>query len=67
MYMRYAEKMRWKTELMGASISDFGGFKEVVLLVEGKGRFQRLQYESGVHRVRGSRKPSLRGGFIRPL
>ncbi len=51
MYMRYAEKMRWKTELMGASISDLGGFKEVVLLVEGKTAFQRLQYESGVHRV----------------
>ena len=51
MYMKYAEKMRWKTELMGASISDLGGFKEVILLVEGKYAYRRLQYESGVHRV----------------
>jgi peptide chain release factor 1 len=51
MYMKYAEKMKWKTELMGASISDFGGFKEAVLLLEGKTAYQRLQYESGVHRV----------------
>jgi peptide chain release factor 1 len=51
MYMRYAEKMKWKTELMGASFSSLGGFKEVVLLVESKDAFPRLKYESGVHRV----------------
>ncbi len=51
MYMKYAEKMRWKTELMSASASSLGGFKEVVLLVESKEAFPRLRYESGVHRV----------------
>ena len=51
MYMRYAEKMKWKTELMGASFSSLGGFKEVVLLVESPDAYPRLKYESGVHRV----------------
>jgi peptide chain release factor 1 len=51
MYMRYAEKMKWKTELMGASLSSLGGFKEVVLLVESPNAYPRLKYESGVHRV----------------
>ena len=51
MYMKYAEKMKWKTELMGASLSSLGGFKEVVLLVESPDAYPRLKYESGVHRV----------------
>lgn len=51
MYMKYAEKMRWKTELLSASISDMGGFKEVVVALESPDAFRRLKYESGVHRV----------------
>jgi peptide chain release factor 1 len=51
MYMRYAETMQWKTELMSSSISDFGGFREVIALIEGKEAYNMLQYESGVHRV----------------
>ncbi len=51
MYMKYAEKMKWKTELMGASASSLGGFKEVVLLVDSREAYPRLKYESGVHRV----------------
>jgi len=51
MYMKYAEKMRWKTELMSASTSDLGGLKEVVLVVESKDAYNKLKYESGVHRV----------------
>jgi peptide chain release factor 1 len=51
MYMKYAEKMRWKTELMSASASALGGFKEVVLLVDSRDAYPRLRYESGVHRV----------------
>ncbi len=51
MYMKYAEKMRWKTELLNMSMSDLGGFKEVVVAVEAPEAFQRLRYESGVHRV----------------
>jgi peptide chain release factor 1 len=51
MYMRYAEKMRWKTELLNMSLSDLGGFKEVVAVIESKDAYPRLRYESGVHRV----------------
>jgi peptide chain release factor 1 len=51
MYTKYAEKMRWKTELLNMSISDLGGFKEVVMAIEAPDAFQRLKFESGVHRV----------------
>lgn len=51
MYMRYAETMRWKTELMSSSVSDLGGFREVIMVIEGKDAWNTLQYESGVHRV----------------
>ncbi|MDR1067373.1 MAG: peptide chain release factor 1 [Clostridiales bacterium] len=51
MYTRYAERLRWKTELMSVSESDVGGVKEVVFQINGKGAFSRLKYESGVHRV----------------
>ena len=50
-YMKFAERMRWKTEVMSSSISDLGGFKEVIVVIEGKDAFSTLQYESGVHRV----------------
>jgi peptide chain release factor 1 len=43
--------MRWKTEVLSMSPSDMGGFKEVVMAVEAVGAFQKLKYESGVHRV----------------
>ncbi|HNS13933.1 MAG TPA: peptide chain release factor 1 [Syntrophorhabdaceae bacterium] len=51
MYMKYAENMRWKTEIMTVSMSDLGGLKEVILMMEGKDAFSMLRYESGVHRV----------------
>ncbi len=51
MYRRYAESRGWKWELMDAHPSDLGGFKEVIVGIEGEGVFRRLQYESGVHRV----------------
>ncbi len=51
MYMRFAETMKWKTELMSSSISDLGGFREVILVIEGKDAYNMLQHESGVHRV----------------
>jgi peptide chain release factor 1 len=51
MYMKYAEKMRWKTELLNMSMSDMGGFKEVVVAVESPDAYQKLKHESGVHRV----------------
>ena len=51
MYQRYAEGQGWRVELISASASDAGGFKEAVASVEGRGVFAKLKFESGVHRV----------------
>jgi len=51
MYQRYAETQGWRVEIISASASDVGGFKEVVASVTGQGVFARLKFESGVHRV----------------
>ena len=51
MYSRYAEIKRWKTEILSQHITGIGGFKEIIILVEGQMVFSRLKYESGVHRV----------------
>jgi len=51
MYSRYAENKRWHIDIMSSNITDIGGVKEVVLLIEGRGAYSRLKYESGVHRV----------------
>jgi peptide chain release factor 1 len=51
MYQRYAEGQGWRVELISASDSDAGGYKEVVASVTGQGVFAKLKFESGVHRV----------------
>ena len=51
MYQRYAETQGWKVELISASDSEVGGYKEVVASITGAGVFAKLKYESGVHRV----------------
>lgn len=52
MYTRYAERCNWKVEMISSNISGgIGGFKEVILSIEGIGAYSRLKYESGVHRV----------------
>jgi peptide chain release factor 1 len=51
MYIRYAERKGWQTEVLDASESERGGFKEVVFEIRGDGAYSRLKYESGVHRV----------------
>ena len=51
MYSRYAERRRWKTEIMSSTPSDMGGFKEISFMIMGQGAYSRLKYESGVHRV----------------
>ena len=60
MYLRYAEANGWKVELTSVSESGLGGFKECVFLVNGKGAYSRLKYESGVHRVQ--RVPETESG-----
>ena len=51
MYMHYAEKQNWKTEIVSESITDLKGYKEIIVHIKGKGVFGALQKESGVHRV----------------
>src|ERR671919_1283181 len=51
MYSRYAEKQRWKFEVLEASESGIGGLKEAIVLIEGDKVYSRLKHESGVHRV----------------
>jgi peptide chain release factor 1 len=51
MYLRYAERCGWRTEVMSESASDLGGYKEVVFRIEGDGVYGRLKFESGGHRV----------------
>jgi peptide chain release factor 1 len=51
MYLRYAERRGWRTELMSHSESELGGYREVVARIEGDGVFGRLKFESGAHRV----------------
>jgi len=51
MYSRYAERSRWKTEILSSNENDLGGFKEVAFMIHGKNAYSRLKYESGVHRV----------------
>ncbi len=51
MYARYAERRRWKMEVMTTSESEAGGVKEIIAEVRGDGAYSRLKYESGVHRV----------------
>ena len=51
MYTRYAERNRWKTELVEINETGIGGIKEAVMLIKGKGAYSRLKYESGAHRV----------------
>ena len=51
MYLRYAEARRWKTQIMSESVSEQGGYREVVVRVVGRKAYSRLKFESGGHRV----------------
>jgi peptide chain release factor 1 len=51
MYTRFAERQGWKLEVMSMSEGTAGGFKEVIILVDGKDVFSKMKFESGVHRV----------------
>ncbi|NLP44728.1 MAG: peptide chain release factor 1 [Peptococcaceae bacterium] len=60
MYTKYAEHQNWKTEVLSASYTDIGGFKEIIFMIEGHGAYSRLKFESGVHRVQ--RIPTTESG-----
>ena len=50
-YVRYAESKGWKVEIISSNENNFGGYKEVIALIKGKGAYTRLKYEGGTHRV----------------
>jgi peptide chain release factor 1 len=60
MYSRYAERNRWKVEMLNSNETDIGGYKEVAFMIQGQGAYSRLKFESGVHRVQ--RIPSTESG-----
>lgn len=60
MYARFAERNRWKVELISVNESGIGGYKEVVFMITGQGAYSKLKYESGVHRVQ--RVPATESG-----
>lgn len=51
MYTRYAEANRWRTEVIEATTTGVGGFKEVIFMIHGKGAYSKLKFENGAHRV----------------
>ena len=60
MYGRYAEEQGWKVDIMDSHYTDIGGIKELIFVVDGKGAYSKLKYESGVHRVQ--RVPTTESG-----
>jgi peptide chain release factor 1 len=50
-YCRFTEKVGWRVEIMEEHASEVGGFKEIIAIIEGRGAYSKLKYESGVHRV----------------
>jgi peptide chain release factor 1 len=59
MYSRYAESQGWRVEAMSSNPTGLGGFKEIIALIEGRGVYSRMKFESGVHRVQ--RVPATEG------
>lgn len=51
MYTKYAEQCRWKTEILSCHEGEHGGYKEIILRIEGQGAYSKLKFESGTHRV----------------
>lgn len=60
MYTRYADSQGWKVEVLDANESDLGGFKEIIFMINGRGAYSKMKYESGAHRVQ--RIPATESG-----
>ncbi|ALC82744.1 MULTISPECIES: peptide chain release factor 1 [Bacillus] len=60
MYSRYAEIQGWKTEVMEASVTGTGGYKEIIFMINGNGAYSKMKYENGAHRVQ--RVPETESG-----
>ncbi len=61
MYLKYAEKKKWHTEILSENTTGMGGYKEVIVLIEGEKVYSRLKFESGVHRVQRVPKTEASG------
>lgn len=60
MYSKFADAQGWRTEVMDINMNDLGGFKEIIFMVNGKGAYSKLKFESGAHRVQ--RIPTTESG-----
>ena len=60
MYSRYAETQGWKTEIIDASTTGVGGFKEIIFMINGNGAYSKMKFENGAHRVQ--RVPETESG-----
>ncbi|MCP1310523.1 peptide chain release factor 1 [Paenibacillus tyrfis] len=60
MYSKFADAQGWRTEVMDVNMNDLGGFKEIIFMVNGKGAYSKLKFESGAHRVQ--RIPTTESG-----
>lgn len=60
MYARFAERKKWKTEIIDSSPTELGGYKEVIFAITGQGAYSQLKYEAGTHRVQ--RVPKTEAG-----
>ncbi len=60
MYSRYAEVQGWKTDIIEASYTELGGYKEIIFMINGKGAYAKLKFENGAHRVQ--RVPETESG-----
>ncbi|WP_102264601.1 peptide chain release factor 1 [Mesobacillus jeotgali] len=60
MYSRYAESQGWKTEVIDASTTGVGGFKEIIFMINGNGAYSKMKFENGAHRVQ--RVPETESG-----
>ncbi|CAG7655666.1 peptide chain release factor 1 [Paenibacillus allorhizosphaerae] len=60
MYTKFADSQGWRTEVLDANMNDLGGFKEIIFMVNGKGAYSKLKFESGAHRVQ--RIPTTESG-----
>lgn len=60
MYAKYADSQGWRTEMLESSVSDLGGFKEVIFTISGSDAYRKMKYESGAHRVQ--RVPETESG-----
>jgi peptide chain release factor 1 len=66
MYTRYAERRRWQVEVISASVSDLGGYREVIARIIGNGVYSRFKFESGAIACSVCRTPRRRGAFTPP-